>query len=226
MILASTTAAADDWPAERPQGWHAVGDTKVAEMWTKKTRHNAGDKSIVYVFDVTLGHGYAVRAKLLWTGPLVNRDAPYEAILSSAGHLVTLDDWGNLGYDNAVVIYDPKGKLVAQRKLDNLLPTNVANRDRSKSSRYWRRDAKYYFDLKKQVVRIVMKGGEALDLSLVDGSPTFYTATPTSAGFEETRILPLDLRFASLTDVHAANSKPATAKQPPPPKPRLKPNPF
>jgi hypothetical protein len=205
--LVAHPAVADDWPSAHPQGWHARGFGKVAEMFPPKSRHNATDKPMVYVYDVAYpGTGWNVSAKLVWKGPLVNKEAPYEAILSSDGWLVTLDDWANLGYGNAVVIYDPKGKLVAAKPLDDLLPADVADRDRSVSSRYWRKGAKYLFDTKQKLLQIQLANAGVIQLSLATGSHKYFAAgtpAPKLTRAEDAEVWPINLRFSSITDVLA-----------------------
>lgn len=221
LVLCTSIARADDWPAAHPQGWHAQGFGQVAEMFPPKSRHNAGDKPIVYVYDVTSGAGWATSAKLVWKGPLPNREAPYEAILVD-GYLVTFDDWASLGGSHAVVIFDPKGKQIATKKLDDMLPAAVADRDRSISSRYWRRNAKYQFDISVGLLRIALSGGEVLEITLASGKHKLYAKGTTPPPFkrgQETGVWPLNLRFSSITDVLAAGAKPQTGKA-------VKPNPY
>jgi hypothetical protein len=213
LVLLSTTARADDWPAAQPQGWHAQGFGKVAEMFPRKSRHNPSDKPVLFVYDVPPGATSGAGAKLAWKATLPNREAPYEAIVSTEGHVVLLDDWANLGHDNAVVIYDPKGTLIARKKLDDLVPAAVANRDRSVSSRYWRNDAKYRFDLEQKLLQIQLKGGETVQLSLATGKHSYFaTNAPKLRRIEDTQVWPLNLRFSSITDLQVA----------PPPKPPIK----
>jgi hypothetical protein len=209
ILLASTPAFADDWPMAHPRGWFAQGMGTVAEVFPPQSRNNAGTKPVMFVYDIqSAGNWKTVTPKLLWKVELANREAPYEALVAD-GWVITLDDWANLGYDHAVVIYDPKGKLVASKKLDDMLPADVANKDRSVSSRYWRRDAKYLIDLKGKQLHVMFKSGGYLRISLADGKHEYSATPPTKlpAG-SETAVWQLDLRFSSITDVIAAKKSP------------------
>ncbi len=204
-------ARADDWPRAHPRSFHARGFGRVAEVFPANSRNNPSDKPFVYVYDIGYPGGtWRVDAKLAWKGPLANREAPYEAILSGDGWLVTLDEWGNLGYDNAVVIYDPKGKLVKSLQLDDLLPEDVRDRDRSVSSRYWRKGAQYVFDTKHKQLQIRLAKAGVLQVSLADGSTKYVAANaaPVPANVEPTEVWETSLRFSSITDVVAAQPAP------------------
>lgn len=207
-LLLSTPSRADDWPAAHPNSWHSTGFSKLVEVFPPKSRHNPSDKPVAYVYDIGYaGTAWNVAATLVWKGPLVNQESPYEAILSSDGWLVTLDDWANLGFHHAVVVYDPAGKLVASRKLDDLLPADVRDRDRSTSSRYWRKGAKYVFDTKQKLVQIWIANAGVLQVSLADGKHKYFAANAApkrSPNAEDTEVWSTSLRFSSVTDVLAA----------------------
>jgi hypothetical protein len=47
---------------------------------------------------------------------------PYQALLSQQGRLVTLNEYGELGYKNAVAIYSQTGVLVRTYQLEEFLP--------------------------------------------------------------------------------------------------------
>jgi hypothetical protein len=209
VVLVSSFAVADDWPRAHPRGWHGRGFENVVEVFPAKSRNNQSDRPLAYFY--TMGYpgiDWKADAKLVWSGPLVNREAPYEAIVSMDGWLVTFDEWGNLGYDNAVVIYDPRGKLVKSWKLDDLLPEDVRDRDRSISSRYWRKGASYAFDAKRKLLRIGFKPTGVLEIGLADGSHTYKpSGTLASASSNDmTEVWEVNLRFSSITDVLAAKA--------------------
>ena len=71
----------------------------------------------------------------------VNVMAPAEALISNSGdYIVTLDNWGSIGYgDDILVIYDQKGELVRRFSLkDFYSEQEIKNLNRSVSSIYWR----------------------------------------------------------------------------------------
>jgi hypothetical protein len=221
VLLVASTAVADDWPRAHPRSWHNRGFGRVVEVFPANSRCNPTAKPYAYAYELGYPKNWDVDAKLVWKGPLVNREAPYEAIVSMDGYLVTFDDWGNLGYDNAVAIYDPRGKLVKSKKLDDLLPADIRDRDRSVSSRYWRKGARYYFDDKKQVVQIHLANAGVLELALADGKHS-YSATPGKPLADSnaaTEIWETSLRFSSVSDIvgqpGCAKAKPQPQKKSP-----------
>lgn len=237
LVLASLAApaAADDWPAPHPRSWHGQGGSRVVEVFPARSRHNPGDRPLAYAYEVgypgaaqtgkapaggavgAAGAGSRLDAKLVWKGPLANRWAPYEAIVSSDGWLVTLDEWANLGHDHALVVYDPSGKLIKAHKLDALVPADVANRDRSVSSRYWRKGAHYVLDTRARLLQIHLDKAGVVEVSLTTGAAQYAApgkarklTSPEVAMIHET-----SLRFSSITDVLAERAQAAPpAKEP------------
>lgn len=70
----------------------------------------------------------------------VNRRAPVTMVVADSGHVATFDDWHSAGYDHAAVIYAPDGKLVLDRRLEELLTADELGRvEISVSSRWWRK---------------------------------------------------------------------------------------
>jgi hypothetical protein len=225
LVLASLASIpeptrADDWPIAHPRSWYGQGFSRVVEVFPARSRQNPGDKPLAYAYDLGYpGTTWKIDAKLIWKAALPNREAPYEAIVSSDGWLVTLDDWGNLGFDNALVIYDPAGKLIKALKLDGLVPADVADRDRSKSSRYWRRGAQYLFDTKAKLFQIQLDKAGVVEVSLATGAAQYVDAAKASklANPETATINEISLRFSSITDLLAERARPAApapAKRP------------
>ncbi|MGN2254860.1 hypothetical protein ACFWZ4_15900 [Frateuria sp. GZRe12] len=79
------------------------------------------------------------RWRAVWNAPLVNDVAPASAIVSSAGRVVTFDNWGSMGYgDDAIVIYDVRGKPMRALGLEDFLPkTYIEALPTSVSSIWW-----------------------------------------------------------------------------------------
>lgn len=220
LVLASLAApaTADDWPAPHPRSWHGQGFGRVVEVFPARSRHNPTDRPLAYAYEVGYpGAGWKLDARLVWKGPLANRWAPYAALVSSDGWLVTLDEWANLGHDHALVVYDPAGKLIKAHPLDALVPADVANRDRSVSSRYWRKGAHYVFDTRARLLQIHLDRAGVVEVSLTTGAAQYVPpgkarklASPELAMVHET-----SLRFSSITDVLAERARATPpAKQP------------
>lgn len=212
LATLATPAGADDWPIAHPRSWHGQGFSRVVEVFPARSRHNPGDKPFAYAYDVGYpGAAWKNDAKLVWKGALANREAPYEAIVSSDGWLVTLDEWGNLGYDNALVIYDPAGKLIKTHKLDGLVPADLADRDRSVSSRYWRKNAQYRFDTRAKLLQIQLDRAGVVEVSLASGAAQYVEAGKARklANPEIAMINETTLRFSSITDLLAERARTA-----------------
>ncbi len=212
LALLAAPAAADDWPSPHPRSWHGQGFSRVVEVFPAQSRHNPSDKPLAYAYEVgSTGTAWKADARLVWKGALANRWAPYEAIVSSDGWLITLDEWGNLGFDHAIVVYDPAGKLIKAHKLDGLVPADVADRDRSKSSRYWRKGARYVLDPKAKLLQIWLDKAGVVEVSLASGAAQYVAADkarkPGSA--ELATINEISLRFSSITDVLAERARAA-----------------
>ena len=203
LMLLAGVAHADSWGRARSRSWHSPDESFVVEVFVPESRHNtAKTGAMAYAYRVT-SRTPTLQAKLVWKGPLANRWAPYAAIVTNDGYLVTLDDWGGLGSDHAIAIYGPTGKLVRDYHLDKLaVPDDVRNIDRSVSSRNWRRGAVYYANAKRKRLQLHLIGG-ILEVWLADGkhrwipdSPKHELVLEDSISINET-----ELKFATLTDL-------------------------
>jgi hypothetical protein len=74
---------------------------------------------------------------------LLNPVLPVDALLSDSGHLITIDNWHNMGYGKVVVLYGSNGAVVRAYTLQDLFPaTDIARFVRSTSSVWWRNAGK------------------------------------------------------------------------------------
>src|SRR5260370_16410991 len=101
----------DTWSPPEPVSFHSKMWNWVAEMFPSQSRRNPGDKGLCYFYQVTSStYGdhppYEVDAKLQWKAELVNQLMPMSAVVSNDGYLVTLNEFGRLGYENTVLLYD------------------------------------------------------------------------------------------------------------------------
>jgi hypothetical protein len=222
LACCGSTAQADEWMIPEPQGYHARGFGHVAEIFPPHSRRNDGDRPLCYFYAVGYpGTAWTVDARLEWKAVLINARMPYQALVSPQGDLVTLNEYGAVGYDNAVVIYDRRGGLVKAYAFDALLPADEISRQEaagtitlSMSSRWWNRDAEYYFTAEPARLYIVLRGGNALEFSLQDGSFRYGPATgfaPLGAlraapfANERAEVWATSLRFSSISDTLAGH---------------------
>lgn len=77
-------------------------------------------------------------SKRVYERRAINSTAPVNVLVGDGGHVVTFDDYHDAGYDHALVVYAPDGKLVIDRRLEEILTSDeLANVDMSVSSRWW-----------------------------------------------------------------------------------------
>ena len=212
LVLVVPLAGADDWPSPHPVSFHSRGFSYVAEIFPPKSRQNPSDKPVGYFYEMDYpGRAWDIAPTLKWTAELINKEMPHEAVVSMDGRLVTLNEWANVGFQNAVVIYDLNGKLVKSYDLDSLLPKEDVNTvERSASSRYWNKGARYYFLREPARLYILLSWQKAMEFWLGDGKFRYGNVSdfPDLSGLvkehsvnEEAEIWATSLRFSSITDV-------------------------
>ena len=105
-----------------------------------------------------------------WKGRLVN--LPHRVYLSpSTKHIVTIDTYGQLGYQHAVVIYTDGGKVVADYRLEDLVTAaELADKVmKTVSSRHWASGARIHFPDTANSVEIELKWGRTIKIDLETG---------------------------------------------------------
>jgi hypothetical protein len=220
VLCLSFSVSADDWGAPNPVSFNSRGFGYVAEIFPPRSRQNSTEKPLCYFYEVGHGGGteWKIDAKLKWKASLVNDLMPYQALVSQQGRLVTLNEYGTLGYKNAVAIYSQAGALVRTYQLDEFVPAGDTGKIRtSVSSRWWNQEAKYYFLDNPGRLYVVLPWGKVVEFHLDKGR---YKYGP-SAEFselakvlargnntnEETEIWATSLRFSSITDLMEAKGK-------------------
>jgi hypothetical protein len=192
----------------------------VAEIFPPRSRQNSTEKPLCYFYEVayTGGTAWKIDPKLKWKAPLVNNLMPYQAVVSMHGRLVTLNEYGALGYKNAVAVYSQTGALSKTYQLDELIPDSDSGKlETSMSSRWWNKDAKYYFLDDPERLYVVLPWGKAMEFHLDTGRHTYGPSAQFSElakvlakgnnTNEETEIWATSLRFSSITDVMEAKGK-------------------
>jgi len=216
----SFSAAADDWGAPHPVSFNSRGFGYVAEIFPPGSRQNPTEKPLCYFYEMGYGGGteWKIDARLKWKAPLVNDLMPYQAVVSMHGRLVTLNEYGALGYKNAVAIYSQSGSLVRSYQLDEFIPAGDSEKvETSMSSRWWNKDAMYYFLENPGRLYVVLPWGKVAEFHLDTGrykygpSAEFSDLAKVIAkginGSEETEIWATSLRFSSITDLMEAKAK-------------------
>src|SRR4028118_2028914 len=171
LLTISPSAFADSWPNPTPVSFHSRGFSYVAEVFPPESRQNTSKNPVCYLYQMGYpGKRWDVIPKLLWKTELVNDSMPLSAVVSMGQEVVTLNEYGRVGYQNAVVIYSKQGQLVKSFRLDDL----IAEEDKphlliSAGSRWWNNEAKYFFLSKPSRLNIVLKWGKVMEFSLSDG---------------------------------------------------------
>ena len=218
FTLLGGSTRADDWAYPEPTSFHSRGFGYVAEIFPPHSRQNSGDRPLCYFYELGYpGREWRIDARLKWKAQLVNKLMPYQALISQAGDLITLNEHGGVGYDSAVVVYDRLGRALKVYKLDDLFPADEISLNEntnkipiSTSSRWWNRGAKYYFYQRPSRLYIVLPWGTALEFLLKDGRFRYGAvgnfvelaqARSNPNAIEEAEVWQDSLRFSSITDV-------------------------
>jgi hypothetical protein len=107
--------------------------------------------------------GYDVR--------VVNERSPVSLAVSEAGHVLTLDEWGALGHEHAMVLYAPDGRVLKDYTLEDFLSASELE-DKvmyTVSSRRWLHLTESV-QADDKAFRLSTRWGEGLIVSLADGA--------------------------------------------------------
>jgi hypothetical protein len=139
----------------------------------KGAKHGAYARALFYERQADLSYRLTAEVALL------NPIAPVDLLLSNSGYLITFDNWHNLGYDKAVVIYGPTGKPVASWELEQLYtPDQLTSIKQSVSSRWWRCPAFHFVDPREQTkVYVAESLGGYFVFELLTGKFTYFKGT-------------------------------------------------
>jgi hypothetical protein len=160
LVLASN-AGADKWrtPERRVVSSPTAGFELVVDP------HSSKNRARISLFRVSSG-----KRTQRYSRPAVNDWTPLSAFVTDDGRVVTLNEAGRMGYEHTLVIYDPHGRVVVDRHLDDvLLKEEQPLVRRSVSSRHW-----LYRGEPPRIVgerlMVTTSWGSELAIDLVDGS--------------------------------------------------------
>lgn len=168
LCICLSVAFSDTWLPPRPKVFASQwGDYGFKLLLPKKTIYSKG-VGVLFQLD---GDG---KEKVVWRQELLN--IPHRVFVRDDGkYVVTIDTYGNLGYDHSLVIYDEQGKVVKDLKLEDLLTADeIKNKvGRTVSSRFWTTDAEFSFDpphlSTPKHFNIKLKWGRTVKLVLATG---------------------------------------------------------
>ena len=156
LAVATSSPTADDWPAAHVKtvfsedGGRFVriipGDNVAATIGFKGARSGKNGRAEFYLRQKD--RSYRLIADIVLPNPV----APVEALLSNAGSLITFDNWHNIGYGKAVVIYDARARIVRSYELEQLYAREQIDRiPTSTSSRWWRCTPHHFVEPREQL---------------------------------------------------------------------------
>lgn len=115
--------------------------------------------------------------QVLWKQRLVN--IPVRALVAPDGQsVVTINTWADLGREHSLVVYDAKGKMLADYRLEDLLTTDEI-RDHvftTAPNRWWTADASFRFRPEgrrlARFLEVSMEWGKTITVDLTSGKIT------------------------------------------------------
>lgn len=166
--VAERPAHADSWPAaqikevfSRSREWFvrvtpgtSVGET-VGFAGAPKGKHASAE----FYLRAT-DRSYRLEKEIT----LLNPVAPVLFLVTDRGHLVTLDNWHNMGFGKAIASYAPDGRVVFASELKEVFSLEEVDRvRRSVSSIWWRTETVYVRDGQQSIyIALDDKGSELI----------------------------------------------------------------
>ena len=219
ILLVASFLYADEWPAPIPFSVVSGGHIYIAEIFPASTRYSDGNKPKCFLYRFkSYSLKKPVEVELIWEGNLANKVSPVNAYLTIDGYLITFNEWHKVGFENSVVLYDNRGKLIKSYGLEDLLPeAEIKLVRRSKSSRWWNKNSKYYIDRLHHYLYVSLQDGKLLQINYKTG----FTKYGPSESFESIPIgknnflsfpitlsyRKIELRYSSITDIEKVHNK-------------------
>jgi hypothetical protein len=184
-VIFSQGAFPDDWPSPREgrEIFSPSRNFKVRILLGKSYGDMIGSAAApkgpyasaeAYKVDETGQYRFVRRFSLL------NPVSPLDAFLTDVGKLITLDNWGNVGYGKVVVLYDANGSVIRAYTLDDLFPGGSKSFSHSVSSIWWRRVAPlYHFEPKQRQVEGRLLGQHDICVPLATNGRTMQVDLQT-----------------------------------------------
>lgn len=217
ILCVSTFLYADEWRAPIPFSVVSGGHTYIAEIFPANTRHSDGNKPKCFLYKFkSYNLKKPVEVELIWKGDLVNKVSPVSAYLTIDGYFITFNEWHKVGYENSVVLYNNKGKLIKSYRLEDLLPeAKIKLVPRTVSSRWWNEDAQYYIDRLNHYLYVSLRGSDFLQINYKTGaakygpSKSFENIPIGKKNFLSFPITPdkIEMFYSSITDIEKVRGR-------------------
>ena len=108
--------------------------------------------------------------EILYKRALVNEISPVKIYVSDLGYVITLNDWGRSGFKHSLVIYDQKGNIIRDSRLEDIFTEEEikAKVKHTISSRWWLYLGETpYFNDNSFVITTLW--GTILNINIIDG---------------------------------------------------------
>jgi hypothetical protein len=168
MALLAVQAWADRWMPPQPR----VYASERGERGLKVFPVAPDDRGFASQWQGRLfAVGHDGEDETVWQAPLVC--VPRQAFVSRTGAVVTVDEYGAMGYAHSLVVYGAAdGKVIADHKLEDLFTAEEIQEHApaTASSRWWAGEAKFSFDESGNRFNVAMNWGKSFSINLADGS--------------------------------------------------------
>ena len=167
LALVTSIANADSWASPRVREVFSESREYLVRILPGEsfgdTLGFAGEKKGKYATAEFYRRAKDRSYQLVAEATLLNPVAPVEFSVADNGHLLTIDNWHNVGYGKVVCLYDSRGKPIRSYELRELFqPEEIEGFPRSASSLHWRKGPVYIRPDQKTVLITVRSGAEFL----------------------------------------------------------------
>ena len=150
-------ARADSWPAPRTREAFSESRQYFVRIYPGVERNGRYATAEFYRREPDRSYRLVAEANLL------NPVAPVEFLVADNGHLVTVDNWHNVGHGKVMVLYDATGRLIRAYELRELFsPEEIQRFPHSVSSIQWRKGPVYVRQDQKTTLVTVAGGADFL----------------------------------------------------------------
>jgi hypothetical protein len=164
LVISQSALHADKWAAPTPRIYASPWGTHALKVLPDRGNFGGQADATLFTLDEKGDE------KVIWKGKLVNM--PHQVLLSNQGkYVATIDTYANLGFQHAIVLYNDKGKAVADYALEELLTkAELAEKvPQTASSRHWASGTKFTFPEGGQTFDVELKWGRTFKIDLATG---------------------------------------------------------
>jgi hypothetical protein len=175
LAMSAVTVLADSWDTPKPKDFTSPSGNRTFKLTLGERPgfFGAGNGALIL-------HDKNGKEKTVWQRQLVN--IPHQAFVSDkSNHVVTVDTYARLGFQNSLVLYGEDGKVLATYQLEDLL-TSKEIRDKVKrtvSSRWWASGAKFGFSPDGNEFIATLSWGKVIKIDLANPPASKFESAGT-----------------------------------------------